>query len=100
MERASSRSTSRNSSIRRQTAFRLDTEVLFYLNKKAKNQGKTLNAFVSEVLTKAVQDDLDGWPHIDGPIEISDTVKRMCIGIKFTPEELAADERLAYILSK
>ena len=85
---------------RRQTAFRLDKELLFYLNRKAKSQGKTLNALVEETLRREVKEDMDGWPIIKEPIIISDEVKSMSLGIKFTPEEIAADERLAYLLSK
>ena len=85
---------------RRQTAFRLDKELLFYLNRKAKSQGKTLNALVEETLRREVREDMDGWPIIKEPIIISDEVKSMSLGIKFTPEEIAADERLAYLLSK
>lgn len=85
---------------RRQTAFRLDKELLFYLNRKAKSQGKTLNALVEETLWREVKEDMDGWPIIKEPIIISDEVKSMSLGIKFTPEEIAADERLAYLLSK
>ncbi len=85
---------------RRQTAFRLDKELLFYLNRKAKSQGKTLNSLVEEDLRREVREDMDGWPIIKEPIIISDEVKSMSLGIKFTPEEIAADERLAYLLSK
>lgn len=84
---------------RRQTAFRLDRELLYHLNRKAKSQGKSLNAFVEDVLRNEVKAEMT-WPKIKGPIIISETVKRMSLGITFTPEEIAADERLAYILSK
>ena len=84
---------------RRQTAFRLDKELLYYLTLKAKSQGKTLNAFVEDTLRREVQDIFDGWPKIKGPIVVSEEVKSWRIR-PFTPEEIAADERLAYILSK
>ena len=90
---------SRNSN-RRQTAFRLDKELLFYLNRKAKSQGKTLNAFVEDTLRREVKEDLEGWPIIKEPIEISDVVKSWQMPRQFTPEEIAADDRLAYLLSK
>ncbi|MBR1632262.1 MAG: hypothetical protein IJ686_00700 [Bacteroidales bacterium] len=85
---------------RRQTAFRLDRELLYSIRKKAKRMNKSLNTYVEEVLRKSVEDEMDGWPVIDGPIEISAEVKRMSLGYRFTPEEIAADERLAYILNK
>lgn len=85
---------------RRQTAFRLDRELLFYLRRKAAKQGKTLNTFVEETLRREVVEDMEGWPKIKGPIIISDEVKKMSLGITFTPEEIAADDRLAYLLSK
>lgn len=84
---------------RRQTAFRLDKQLLFLLNRKAKREGKSLNGFVEDVLRKEVKDELE-WPRIKGPVVISEEVERMSLGITFTPEEIAADERLAYILSK
>ena len=86
--------------MKRQTAFRLDKELLFYLKRRAKQQNKTLNAFVEDTLRKAVEADMEGWPVIDGPIEISEELKKWQCKIEFTPEEIAADDRLAYILSK
>ena len=85
---------------RRQTAFRLDKELLFYLRRKAERQGKTLNALVEETLRREVIEDIEGWPKIKGPIVVSEEVKQMSLGIKLTPEEIAADDRLAYLLSK
>ena len=84
---------------RRQTAFRLDKELLFYLRRKAERQGKTLNAFVEETLRREVRDDMD-WPKIKGPIVVSEEVKQWRLSRQITPEEIAADERLAYLLSK
>ena len=85
---------------RRQTAFRLDKELLFYLRRRAKMQKKSLNTLVEETLRKSVEADMDGWPVIEGPIVVSDEVKSWRMEHQFTPEEIAADERLAYILSK
>ena len=85
---------------RRQTAFRLDKEVLFYLRRKAERQGKTLNAFVEDTLTREVMEDIEGWPKIKGPIVVSDEIKHWRMSRPFTPEEIAADDRLAYLLSK
>lgn len=85
---------------RRQTAFRLDKELLFYLNRKAKSQGKTLNTFVEEVLMREVQDVVVVWPVIKEPIEVSEETKTWRMSRQFTPEEIAADERLSYILNK
>ena len=85
---------------RRQTAFRLDKELLYYLSLKAKSQGKTLNAFVEDTLRREVQDIFDSWPKIKGPIEISPEVERMSMNLSFTPKQIAADDRLAYLLSK
>ena len=84
---------------RRQTAFRLDKELLFRLNQKARRQGKSLNTFVEDVLRKEVKDELE-WPKIKGPIVISEEVKSWRMPRQFTPEEISADDRLAYILSK
>lgn len=84
---------------RRQTAFRLDRELLYHLNRKAKSQGKSLNAFVEDVLRNEVKAEMT-WPKIKGPIIISDEIKSRRMTHVFTPEEIAADERLAYLLSK
>ncbi len=86
--------------MKRQTAFRLDKELLFFLKRRAQKQNKTLNAFVEEILRREVEADMEIRPIIDGPIEISEEVKRMFPQISISPEEIAADERLAYILSK
>ena len=40
------------------------------------------------------------WPVIKEPIVISEEVKSWQMPRQFTPEEIAADERLAYLLSK
>ena len=85
---------------KRQRAFRLDKELLFFLKRRAQKQNKTLNAFVEEILRREVETDMEIRPIIDGPIEISEEVKKWQCKIEFTPEEIAADDRLAYILSK
>ena len=85
---------------RRQTAFRLDRELLYSIRKKAKRMNKSLNTYVEEVLRKSVEDEMDGWPVIDGPIEISAEVKSWRMDSVITPEEIAKDERLSYIMGK
>ena len=85
---------------RRQTAFRLDKELLYLLRRRAKQQNKSLNTLVEETLRKSVADEMDGWPHIEGPIVVSEEVRKWRLERTLTPEEIAADERLQYILSK
>ncbi|MBR6457746.1 MAG: hypothetical protein IKS71_04025 [Bacteroidales bacterium] len=84
---------------RRQTAFRLDKELLFYLRRKAERQGKTLNTFVEETLRREVKEDME-WPKIKGPIMVSEEIKKWRSSRQITPEEIASDDRLAYLLNK
>lgn len=85
---------------RRQTAFRLDKELLFYLRRRASRQNKSLNAFVEDVLYREVQTDMEGWPVIKNRIEPSEELRAMQVSRPFTAEEMAEDDRLSYILSK
>ena len=81
-----------SAALKRQTAFRLDKELLFYLRRRAEAQNKSLNALVEDTLRKEVEADME-WPVVEGPIEISDEMKKWQLNLKFTPEELAADDR-------
>ena len=85
---------------RRQTAFRLDKELLYLLKRRAKRQNKTLNTLVEETLRKSVADEMDGWPLIEGPVEVSEEVRKWHLKKILTAEEIAADDRLQYILGK
>ena len=61
---------------------------------------KSLNAFVEDVLYREVQTDMEGWPVLKNRIEPSEELRAMQVSRPFTAEEMAADDRLAYILSK
>lgn len=87
-------------STRIQTAFRLDRNLVSRLKLKARRENKSLNKLVEEALMKTAPAELE-WPKVDFPLkhnpifdEIRDQMR------PFTAEELAADDRLAYILSK
>ncbi len=83
-----------------QTAFRLDANLVKRLKIKAKSEEKSLNALVEEALMRLAPPEPE-FPHIDEDMEISPKILALSKGIRpFTPEEIAADDRLAYILSK
>ena len=83
-----------------QTAFRLDAKLLARLKLKARGQGKSLNALVEDTLMQVAPPEPD-FPHIDDDMEISPKILALRKDFRpFTAEELAADDRLAYILSK
>ena len=83
-----------------QTAFRLDAKLVARLKLKAHGQGKSLNALVEDSLMKVAPPEPE-FPHIDADMEISPRILSLSKDFRpFTPEEIAADDRLAYILSK
>ena len=83
-----------------QTAFRLDENLVKRLKIKAHGEAKSLNALVEETLMRLAPAEPE-FPVLDENMEISP--RSLALGKNFrpfTPEELAADDRLAYILSK
>lgn len=84
---------------RSQTAFRLDESLLRSARRKAREQGISLNKLVEKAVEKYVGK--FEFPAIEPPTEIPEWILNMKKGIRpFTKEELEADDRLAYILSK
>jgi len=86
---------------RTQTAFRLDTALLGRLKRKARAQGKTLNAFVENILRKEAPAEPE-WPKVTFPAEIPDFVKELRLDkpLEFTKEDLDADPKLDYLVRK
>ena len=82
-----------------QTAFRLNESLLRRMKLRARREGRSLNSMVEEALERMVPAELE-WPKVDIPKEISPEILALRFPRAFTPEEIAADDRLAYILSK
>jgi hypothetical protein len=82
-----------------QTAFRLDENLVKRLKLKAHGEAKSLNALVEETLMRLAPAEPE-FPVLDENMEISPKLRALQLPRSFTPEEIAADDRLAYILSK
>ena len=104
---ASTTKTSRSTLKTSQTAFRFRPELLERLKNRARLEKKSLNSYVEEVLEK----DLESTDRYEAiildlgklkmPEKISPEIEAISrFKIEFTEEEIAADERLAYLLSK
>ena len=91
--------TMRTATRRVQTAFRLDENLVNRLKIKARSQDRSLNALVEEALMQLAPAEPE-FPVIDDEMEISPELLALQLPRSFTPEEIAADDRLAYILSK
>ncbi|MBR1575720.1 MAG: toxin-antitoxin system HicB family antitoxin [Bacteroidales bacterium] len=89
----------RTATRRVQTAFRLDENLVNRLKIKARSQDRSLNALVEEALMQLAPAEPE-FPVIDDEMEISPELLALQLPRSFTPEEIAADDRLAYILSK
>ena len=82
-----------------QTAFSLDEDLVKRLKIKAHGEDKSLNALVEEALMQIAPAEPE-FPVIDNDIEVSPELLALRLPRDFTPEEIAADDRLAYLLSK
>ena len=82
-----------------QTAFRLDPELLMSAKRKARQQNISLNRLVERAIGEYVGE--FRFPVVEIPDEIPERIRDLSRDIRpFTEEELEADDRLAYILSK
>jgi hypothetical protein len=82
-----------------QTAFRLDPELLMRAKRKARQQNISLNRLVERAIGEYVGE--FRFPAVEIPDEIPERIRDLSRDIRpFTEEELEADDRLAYILSK
>lgn len=66
---------------------------------RARRSKRSLNSLVEEALERMCPAEFE-WPKIEVPKEISPDIMALRFPRAFTPEEIAEDERLAYILSK
>ena len=83
---------------REQTVIRFRKDILNRARYKAKQQDMSLNAYLEAVVADAVQPRI---PKLPKDFQISPMVKKLSGSIPApTPEQLAADDRLAYIVGK
>ena len=91
-----------------QTAFRFSPEFVDRLKRRARLEKKSVNAYVEEAVEKALDSGNDPYAllaaklkEVKVPQDISPEVKALSyFKVEFTAEELAADDRLSYILGK
>ena len=81
-----------------QTAFRLNEELVGRLKLLARREKKSLNRLVEEQLERLAPAEPQ-WPKIKFPIERDKFFENWQLP-PIPPEDIEADERLAYILSK
>jgi len=80
-----------------QTGLRLDPDLYNRLKIKAKQQKRSFNNYVETLLGEAVVD----YPTLGKGFKVSDEILSLGSTLPhYSEEEIAADERLAYLLSK
>lgn len=83
-----------------QTAFRFSEELLARVRREAKRKGKSVNAYVAEVLDRETRVE---WPHLPKDYKVSQEILNLhCVDklCEPTPEELAEDPKLEYLWNK
>ena len=81
-----------------QTGIRLNPELYNRLKIRAKKENKSFNRFVEGILESAAGLD---YPKLEPSVTISEETLALGETLPhYTPDELSADERLAYLLSK
>ena len=91
-----------------QTAFRFSPELVSRLKRRARLERKSVNAYVEEAVQKALDSGEDKYVLLEAELKgikvpqvISPEIQALsAFKVEFTAEELAADDRLAYILGK
>ena len=91
-----------------QTAFRFSPELVCRLKRRARLERKSINAYVEEAVQKALDSGEDKYALLEAELKeikvpqvISPEIQALsAFKVEFTPEELAADDRLTYILGK
>jgi predicted DNA-binding protein len=91
-----------------QTAFRFSPELVSRLKRRARLERKSVNAYVEDAIQNALDSGEDKYARLEAelkeikvPKEISHEIQALSsFKVEFTAEELAADDRLAYILGK
>lgn len=86
-------------SVRIQTAFRLPQDLVTRLKYKARQQKKSLNAFVQDLLEREAG---STWPVLPEGFKVSDEIKGLRVASlpKPSERELDADPKLAYLWNK
>ena len=80
-----------------QTGLRLNPDLSNRLKIKAKQQKRSFNNYVETLLEEAVVD----YPTLGKGFKVSDEILSLGSTLPhYSEEEIAADERLAYLLSK
>lgn len=82
-----------------QTAIRLTPELLVRVKRQARKERRSFNSFVEHVLSQAVDWE---WSVVDMTEPISEEIRSLCASgyTRPTPEELAADPKLASLVDK
>lgn len=90
-----------NTTIKVQTAFRLDAKLVERLKRMARKESKSLNALVEDQL-KLVAPEEPEFPLVEWPIVVKSDVELLSSHVhkSFSEKELQEDHKLAYILSK
>lgn len=90
-----------------QTAFRFRPDLLERLKNRARLENTSLNSYVERVLEKSLESTdryealLQGMKGLKIPKQISPEIEALSrFKVEYTDEEIAADERLAYLLGK
>lgn len=89
-----------NTTVKEQTAFRFEPEMIMMMKSRAKSLGKSLNAYVTDLIAE----DLDGihaLPKVRIPDILDDVVAKYegCCRVP-TQQDLDKDERLARIWNR
>ncbi len=81
-----------------QTGLRLDPDLYNRLKIKAKRQKRSFNSYVETILEAAAGAD---YPSLEKGFKVSDEILSLGNTLPhYSEEEIAADERLSYLLSK
>lgn len=87
--------------VRVQTAFRLSTDLIFQLKRRAKEEHRSLNSYVEDVLEREVNLEI---PKLPKDFKVSETVRKLAVCssvpkeyLKTTPEEQSRiDDRMKW----
>ena len=81
-----------------QTGIRLDPELCNRLKVKARIEGRSFNNYVEWILSKVVSIE---YPKLGGSFSVSEEIQSLGDTLPhYSSEEIAADDRLSYLLSK
>jgi hypothetical protein len=89
-----------NAAVRTQTVIRLPEELYARVKRKARQEHRSFNSYVEEVLDKATE---LKFPKLGPDSQISEIISSMSGSVPhhtFTKEELDEDPKLAYLVEK